>query len=245
MHTPADQLAVLAARTALLRSAFRTGSRSDEELSELSAALEVDLLDWSERALAAGSIYSFHNVNDLDSPHTWNGTRHEYGIPQAHRHWNMWRSYQILVSRTREAIWRRSWPTLVQIPPSPGHYRTILNRMTADICVAAAYTLGVDGAAGPPRGSVSSGYLLIGPLCLAGTCLLEELAEPTVSPGGARMLLMDEPLHTDPFNRTSSQLAWIIERMDYIADKIGIRWASAMSRFLRGEAKVYYDIGRS
>ena len=91
----------------------------------------------------------------------------------------------------------------------------------------------------------SSGYLLTMPLCVAGTCLLEELAEPTFTPGGSRMILVDQPLHTDLFNQTSTQLAWVIERMDYIANKVGVNWAAAMNKFLKGQTKVYYDIGRS
>jgi len=97
----------------------------------------------------------------------------------------------------------------------------------------------------PPRDSVSSGCLLIMPLSLAGSCLLEQIAEPILTPGGSRTILIDQPLHTNPLNQTSTQLAWIIERVDYIAQKIGIKWACPVSRFLKGECKVYYDLGRS
>lgn len=248
MQTPADRLCLLAARAASVRKAFRTGDKNDEELAQLTSTLETDLLAWSEGTLAAGSVCSFHDIRDLNSAHAWNGTRHEYGIPQAHRHWNMWRSLRITVSRIQEAIWRRSWPTLSQPgqpPPSPEHYRLVRNRMTADICVAAAYAFGNDSSMEPAKGSMSAGYLLTGSLCIAGTCLLEQLAEPTVSPGGSRVILVDQPLHTDLFNQTSTQLAWLIERLDYIHVKVGLRWAGAMSQFLKGEDKVYYDLGRS
>ena len=248
IQTPADQLTVLSARVATLRSAHRQGSRTDEELMDLANTLEKDLLSWSETTLAAGSICSFHNVHDLDSPHSWNGTRHEYGIPQAHRHWNKWRCLRIMLSRLQEAIWRRSWPTLSRPSepvPDSEHYRMIRSRMVSDICIASAYAFGNDYNAEPPRGSMSSGYLLLMPLCLAGTCLLEQLAEPTVSPGGSRMILVDEPLHTDLFNQTSTQLAWIIERIDYINEKVGVKWAGSIGKFLKGECKIYYDLGRS
>jgi len=245
MHTPADQLALLAARVASLRSAYRTGDKPDEELADLAAAIDRDLLGWSEDTLAEGSVSSFHGVTDPDSPHGWNGTRHEYGIPQAHRRWNMYRVLRILVSRVQESVWRRSWPTLSRPPPDPEQYKNTRVRMTSDICIAAAYAFGSDNTIEPPKGSVSSGYLLIMPLSLAGSCLIEQIAEPTLTPGGSRMILVDRPLHTDPLNQTSTQLAWIIERVDYIAQKIGIKWACAVGRFLRGECRVYYDLGRS
>lgn len=241
-------MTILAVRTAAIRSAFREGSKTDEELAELAETLEQDLLSWSENTLAAGSVCSFHDVQDLDSPHSWNGTRHEYGIPQAHRYWNKWRCLRILLSRTREAIWRRSWPTLSQpeqpIPDSE-YYRAIRNHMASDICIACAYAFGNDASAEPSRGAMSAGYLLVMPLCVAGTCFLEQLAEPVTSPGGSRMIYIDRPFHTDLFNQTSTQLAWVIERMDYIANKIGINWAAALNKTLKGEKNVWFDLGRS
>ena len=248
LYTPGDNLTVLAARVASFKAAFLQGSKTDEELATIAETLERDLLSWSESTLAAGSVCSFHNVRDLDSPHSWNGTRHEYGIPQAHRYWNKWRCLRILLSRTQEALWRRSWPTLAgpsyRIPDAE-HYRSIRNRMASDICIAIAYAFGNDPSAEPERGAVSAGYQSVMPLCVAGTCLLEQLADPITSPGGSRMIIVDEPLHTDLFNQTSTQLAWVIERMDYIAKKVGVKWAAAMNKFLKGETKIYYDIGRS
>ena len=248
LYTPGDQLTELAARLASLKHAFFRGSKPDKELAELADALERDLLGWSESTLAAGSVCSFHNVRDLDSPHSWNGTRHDYGIPQAHRYWNKWRCLRILLSRTQEALWRRSWPTLSQptlLIPDAEHYRSIRNRMASDICIAVAYALGTDPSAEPTKGSVAAGYSLIMPLVVAGTCLLEQLADPITSPDGSRLIFVDRPLYTDLFNQTSTQLAWVIERMDYIANKVGVNWAAMMNSFLKGQKRVYYDIGRS
>ena len=248
LYTPGDTVTILAARTASVKAAFLQGSKPDEELAELANTLERDLLSWSESTLAAGSVCSFHNIHDLDSTHSWNGTKQEYGIPQAHRYWNKWRCLRIVVSRLLEALWRRSWPTLLQLAqpmPNSEHYRSVRNRMASDICTAAAYAFGTDSSALPPRGSVSAGYLMVMPLCVAGTVLLEQLAEPITSPGGSRIILVDQPLHLDLFNQTSTQLAWVIERLDYIANKIGVNWAVAVSRFLKGEKRIYFDIGRS
>jgi hypothetical protein len=136
--------------------------------------------------------------------------------------------------------------------------------MASDICIAVAYAFGNDSSAEPTKGSVAAGKILLGiilsetsanhtqqgyalimPLVVAGTCLLEQLADPITSPGGSRMIFADQPLHTDLFNQTSTQLAWVIEKMDYIANKVGVNWAATMSSFLKGQKKVYYDIGRS
>lgn len=248
LQTPGDRLALLSARTASLRVINKSGIKADNELIELCDALEKDLMAWSESTLAAGSVCSFHNIRDPDSTHAWNGTRHEYGMPQAYRHWNMWRCLRIVLSRLHEAIWRRSWPTLsldTQPTLDSEHFRALRVRMASDICIAAAYAFGNDSTADPPKGSVSSGYLLVMPLFLAGTCLLEQLREPLSSPGGTRMIQVSEPVHLDILDQSSTQLAWIIERLDYIANKVGIGWANHMSSFLTGKCKLYFDLGRS
>ncbi|KAK3722544.1 hypothetical protein LTR37_002536 [Vermiconidia calcicola] len=247
LQTPADQITLLTARTASIRAAFRTGSKSDEQLAELAATLEEDLLSWSERTLATGSVCAFHTVRDPNSPHSWNGNRHVYKNPQAYRHWNKWRCLRVLLSRTQEALWRRSWPVLVRshrIHDSE-HYKSIRNEMVAELCIASAWAFGNDPLAEPTKGSISYSYLMVMGLTVAGTCLLELLALPIRSPDGNRMILVNEPLHTDPFSQTSTQLAWVIERLDYIADKVGIRWAAPMSKFLKGDAKIYFDLSRS
>ena len=247
-HTPSDQLCLLGARLASMTHAFRTGSKTDQELAELAHALERDLISWSARLRSPGFSCSFLEVRDADSSYTWNGTRHEYSDPRAVLVWNRWRCHRILLSRMQEAIWRRSWPMLVQ-PMSPMHnseyYKSIKSRMAADICIACAREIRNDSPDETPSGSVSKSYQMITPLSMAGSCLLEELAEPITTPGGRRMIVVDRPLHLDLFNRASTQLAWVIERMDYIANKVGITWAAAMSQFLKGESKVMYDLSTS
>lgn len=111
--------------------------------------------------------------------------------------------------------------------------------------MAAAHDLGNDKSIQPQKGSVASGLMLTMSLLLAGTCLIEQLSETTVSPGGRRLIRVDQPLHLDPFNQTSTQLAWIIGRIDYIAEKVGVRWAGTVSSFLKGEAEVWFDVSRS
>lgn len=114
-----------------------------------------------------------------------------------------------------------------------------------DICAGAAHDLGIDSSNATQRGSVASGLILTMALTLAGTCLIEQLSDPASSPGGRRLIHIDRALHLDAFNQTSTQLAWIIGRIDYVAEKVGIRWASTVSSFLKGEADVYYEICRS
>ncbi|KAK5170472.1 uncharacterized protein LTR77_005060 [Saxophila tyrrhenica] len=246
--SPGDELDLLGARLASIRSAFCNRTKPDVELEELSQALENDLISWAERAQAPGSPCAFQSRHDQGSPNAWNGIHHDYSSPQALRYWNKWRCYRIPLSRLQEELWRRSWPALAQTSrrvPDSEHYRRIRGEMMADICTAAASLLGNDVASEPARGMLANAYPLVLPLSVAGTCLLQELVQPVLTPEGSRVILLDRPLHLNLFDQRSTQLAWVIDRLDFISGKIGIKWAAAWSRWLRGEDSISYDTARS
>jgi hypothetical protein len=248
LRTPNDNLDLLGAQLASVRAAYRTHSKTDEEMMDICNILEKDLLAWAETVQSSGSLYTFRQFQDHISPDAWNGIRHEYTYPQTYRYWNKWRSFRILVSRLQEALWRRSWPLLAR-PTQPIHdseyYRSIRDAMARDICIGTASAIGSDSSQPPPEGSLAIGYSTISPLALAGMCFVEHLTEPLVTPGGNRLLWLDQPLHLDSFNESSAHLAWIVNRLDYLADTVGINWAAATSRLFSGGAKVYFDLGRS
>lgn len=246
--TPSDHMALLASRGAALRCAYRHGTMSDQELLTLADALEQDLISWSRSHSVIGSVCAFETVRDARSPNSWGGQTHVYGSPQAQKHWNKWRCARILVSRIQEGVWRRSWP-LIASPatpvPDPEHFAAVRRQIVDEISIAAAHEFGNNDSLEPQKGSVASGLILMVALILAGTCLIERLSECTVSPGGGRLVTVDRPLHLDPFDQTSTHLGWIIGRVDYIAEKIGVRWAGTISSFLKGETGVHYDLARS
>lgn len=246
-HLPIDQLMLIASSIALVRQSFRLRDQVDDELLATANDLEFNLHKWAEDT-STNAIFAYQSVQDATSSHSFGGIRHEYGSPHAFRYWNLWRVLRILLSRLQEALWRRSWPVLAtpELPiPQPDHFRAIRNQMVNDICVTTCSVFGNDDAAQPPRGSVAFGQVLLTPLVTAGTVLLEALAELTISPGGGRLILLDRPYHLDPYNQTSTQLAWIIQKVDYIAEKVGIRCAKSHSEWLKGGDDEYFDLGRS
>lgn len=247
-HLPIDQLMLIASNIASTRQSFRIRDKVDDELLSIANDLEYSLEKWAEDLSSSSPLFSFRSVPDLSSNHAFAGMRHEYGGPQAFRYWNFWRTLRILVSRLQEALWRRSWPVLaqpLQPIPQPDLFRSIRNRMADDICAATASAFGNDASAKPQAGSVASAQCLLNPLTVAGTCLLESLAEITTSPEGGRLITLDRPYHLDPFNQASTQLAWVIQQIEYIADKVGIRAGRSFSEWLKGDDSAYYDLGRS
>ncbi|KAF2171200.1 hypothetical protein M409DRAFT_63572 [Zasmidium cellare ATCC 36951] len=246
-HLPIDQIMLIASSIALIRQSFRIRDKVDDELLAIANDLEFNLQKWAETT-SSNPMFAYRSVQDASGDHAFAGVRHEYGSPQAFRYWNLWRVLQILLSRLQEALWRRSWPVLAspELPiPQPDHFRSIRNRMVNEICITTCSVFGNDNAAQPPAGSVASGQVLLNPLTTAGTCLLESLAEITISPEGGRLILLDRPYHLDPYNQTSTQLAWVIQKVDYLAEKVGIRAARSFSEWLRGEDSEYFDLGRS
>lgn len=246
-HLPIDQIMLIASSIALTRQSFRIREKVDDELLAIANDLEFNLQKWEENT-SSNPMFTCRSVQDPSSNNAFAGVRHEYGSPQAFRYWNFWRVLRVLLSRLQEALWRRSWPVLAtpEMPiPQPDHFRSIRNRMVNEICVATCSVFGNDNAAQPPSGSVASGQVLLNPLTVAGTCLLETLAETTISPEGNRLILLDRPYHLDPYNQTSTQLAWVVQKVDYLHEKVGIRAARSFSEWLKGEDSEYFDLGRS
>lgn len=243
-----DQLAFLATRLSEIRSAFLHGSMSHTDLITAADTLERDLLIWSKNHSITSSPCAFQTIADAGSPYAWHGTRHIYRCTQARNFWNQWRLVRILLSRTQEALWRRSWPVLASPErpiPATERFRLIRIQMTSDLCTVIANELGCDTDAAPAQGSVASGLLLAMPLLVAATCMMEQLAESTVSPSGSRLIHCNRALHLDPFNSSSTQLAWMVGRMDFISQTIGVRWAGAGSSFVKGNTDLCYDLCRS
>ncbi|KAF2725857.1 hypothetical protein K431DRAFT_280584 [Polychaeton citri CBS 116435] len=242
-----DQISILAGRVSSLREHFCAGEETDQLLLDTATRIDAELLAWSEQALIQGSACLYSTVQDQDSHTSWNGTRHDYSTPQAREAWNEWRCLRIIVSRIQEAIWRRSWPTLERQPEpnDADHHANLRARMAAGICVATAgeFPNTLDATSG--RGAVGSAYLCIFPLFLAGTVALEHLASSITTPGNTRALLCNQAFHLDPLDRYSTQLAWIIARLDYISTKVGISWAAALSACLKGDLGCHYNIARS
>ncbi|KAK3647914.1 hypothetical protein LTR22_013527 [Elasticomyces elasticus] len=210
-HTLSDQLSILAAQVASAKCAFlRKEDQDDQQLVEVTSKIERDLSDWSDAPLSGDSASTLCHA-----------------------------MVGIILSRTQEAVLRRSWPALSTIPPSPQHYRDVRNRMTDEICTAAASAFG-----GDDKNSIPRGLVFVAPLFLAATCLLEQLAEPLISPGGSRTILIERKYSHDPFSNASLQLAGIIERLDLVS-RLGVRWASSIGRVLSGQVLTIYDLGRS
>jgi len=246
--TPNDDLDVLGARVASLSSAFSKRAQPDVELLALSDDLENDLVSWAEVVQILGSPYVYRTYYDQDLPNAWNGYCHEYASPEIVRYWNKWRAFRIVLSRLQEELWRRSWPDLADLRRpvrDSEHFKNTRTQMTTEICIAAAFLLGNDSPTEVATGLLTSALPLILPLGLAGTCLLEDLNPPVINPGGSRMILVDRPLHLDSVDETSTQLAWVIGRLDFIDQRIGVKWAAAVNRWLRGEDGSFYNLSRS
>lgn len=247
LQTPKAQLDILCGRLSSLKCAYIANGQPDSEISDLCEKLEQDLISWAASARTPDSVCSFTIVSDAPT-HSWNGTRHNFTNGEVHYYWNLWCSARILLSRLQEAIWRRSWPQLAR----PGldirnaeYHRSLRLCMTRNVCINTASVFGNDLSASPPAGSIVTGHFAIMPLHLAASCLLERLAVTFITSGGSRMISVDRPLHLDTSNPLSMQLAWIIDRLDYLTNNIGIKWAGTKRKDLCGETEVYFDLSRS
>ena len=117
--------------------------------------------------------------------------------------------------------------------------------ITDDICAATACSIPIEPGAEPPAGTLAAVMDLLLPLMVAGTHCIEMLSPAIVPSDGRRVVVVADPLHENPCNPLSTQLAYIVDRVDYIAGSVGFRPAIGVSKFLKGERRVCYDLGIS
>ena len=79
---------------------------------------------------------------------------------------------------------------------------------------------------------------------LVDTALVIETDPPASTSDGYRILQVDHNFHLDSLNLYSSQLQWLLGKLDYIGRVIGLGWAAGCAAFLRGDFGVSYNLTR-
>lgn len=245
-----DQLRLLTIRMAHLKHAYCTGELDIDELTGAASALQVALVSFEQHQLLKDPRLSYRVTTDRRSLCSWRSARHEYTSAHAVLCWNRWRTCCIMLHRLQEALERRA---MMHVAPqsrriSPGPERPVArSRQTIvdDICASISYALPPGLDADPPHGALSMASSLLLPLMVAGTHCIEQLSSTTITADGRRLVFVTEVVHLNTSDPTSAQLAYIIDRMDYMANVVGLRRAAEVGHFLKGERRVYYDLGRS
>lgn len=234
---PADSITRICFDFASLRAKIEGKSISDAEAAEACSKIDERFIKWGVDALADGNGWRWHETEVPDTPHIWNGMVHSYaGFPAPHV-WNTYRSMRILCTRTQEQLCARFNSTAAEREEQKQYFRRVRRQMTDEICAGIPPALGhaPEGVFNTPN-ILLSAYNSIWPIFFAGTCALERVPsqdwEAANQPGNTT-------LHA---SAASAQAAWLWGRLQWISEKVGLKWASGIAAVLRGDFSMHDDL---
>lgn len=229
----ADKLTKICCDYAAFRHALQYGKiPNPQAAAEKASRIDTTLVDWSKEALAVDPAWRFCEMDVPDSPHVWNGMVHDYNSQFGPTIWNAWRVTRITNTRTQELLYRKIAAPGDQLQEQIRLLRRTRRQLTDEICATVPCSLGF---ATPARNSacvLMTAYSSIWPLFIAGTCALERL--------GVRSW-KEAVAGTRQSSAATAQMAWILDRMDHISAKVGLRWAKAIAATLKGDFSLHDD----
>lgn len=189
--------------------------------------IEQRLIDWAASAPALDQRWSYQLTQVEDSAHVWNCSVHAYSQMPVPSVWNTYRCLRIMVSRAQEAL-MRALTLYESISAARGlEWSATRNAMADDICASIPVQLGhADSLYSSPSVLVTA-YNSIWPLFHAAACAKESIMRS----GSAQT----ETTAGSHFDKT--QFAWILGRLDYISNVLGLRSADNIASVLRGRQK--------
>ena len=230
---PADSFANICYDFAKVENKMKLNTITDEEASTQVNAIDTRLVQWSINTMATQDYWRYYDLQVEDSPHVWNGMVHAYAGLPCPGVWNTYRGVRIMVTRAQEHLAIRFSPSPAARQSQHAYFRAVRRKLTDDICATIPVSLGHAQPAYSSTCILITAYNSIWPLFFAGTCVLERIGQSA-----------GKNIHQ--FNSTSSaamaQLAWILERFDFISKELGLRWADGVAATLRGDFKIHDDI---
>lgn len=235
---PADALTKICYDFAIVRSQMQKKTISNTAAAAQCTAIDRRMMEWQTDTLAAcGPTWQYTALEVPDSPHVWNGMVHAYDRMPAPGVWNTFRSIRILVTRTQELLCRRFHFTPAEREEQTRYFRKVRRQMTDDICAGIPTALGHAAPAYNSSCTLISAYGSIWPIFFAATCALERVSI-SQSPS--------QQSKPNPASTTTSaaaaQAAWLLSRLDYISQHVGLRWASGIAAVLKGDFSMHDNL---
>lgn len=230
---PVDGLTYLVLDFAVLRAKMRTREISDSLAAEQAAELERRFLQWQIDTTARDERWRYYEIEVPDSEHVWDGKVHAYHCHPPPTAWNTWRNVRIMLSRTQEWLCRRFQFSESEREEQMQYFRKTRRQLTDEICATIPVQLGHASPAYSSPCVLITAYGSIWPLFFSGICAFERVGQSSWS-------LSDngEPQLAHP-SAAAAQAMWILGRLDYISQNVGLKWADGVATTLRGDCQVY------
>jgi hypothetical protein len=231
---PIDTLTKILFDFADLRAHMRFRRIPPPQAAAQASELEKQFMQWELDTMAYDERWTYFEMDVNDSEDIWDGRVHSYTCLPAPTVWNTYRNMRIMLTRTQEWLCRRLPLSDLELDEQLQYFRTIRRQLTDEICATIPVSLGTPLPAFTSPCVLVSAYGAIWPLFFAGTCALERL-----DPRAMSVIIKGEPLPPGQMsNKAGAQAAWILGRLEYISNVIGLKWADGVAAVLRGDFKV-------
>ena len=231
--SPADDLAKLCHRFAKVRARIKGKSVSDVEAADLLADIDCRMIEWSIDTMSSNPLWQYRDLEVQESPHVWNGIVHVYTQQPVHGVWNTYRSVRILLTRCQEDICCRLSFNEAEREEQMRYFRRVRRQMTEEICAGIPAQLGHDTPGYNTPCVLISAHNAIWPLFFAGNCALGRVGTSgwiNMQNGSAQT------------SAAFAQLSWIIGRLEYISEVVGLRFAGGIADVLKGDSRIHDDL---
>lgn len=237
-----DHLAILKARLAALRYQYMTGECKDMELKRNARVLEKDMDEWAD----AGR-YSFEADSAPESSGWITSEARKNHAPQDTGDPWPWMNMlicRIILVRIQDAILQRSTKGASAAAQHSKWSYSVLRRQTIALVCMSAANLECSTPSQPRQGPVTGALGLVRLLHVAATCLMEEMGTAEITPRGETAVTIDEQSWGRPGNSLMQDYGYVLQRLTYIANSYGDRYAAEIIPKVERRA-IRYNITRA
>lgn len=224
----ADKLTSLGFKFAALRSKVRSHAWTAEEAARRVARLDRLFTDWSVEAIRESSFWRCEEAQVEPSENVWDQSILVYSSLTALSAWSVWRISRIMLLRMQETLCSTADITTKERNELTRNIPQKRRQLADDICASIPACLGHATAGYNSACVLVTAYAAIWPLYFAATCVLERIGHGAWTP--------EPPARTH--TAAHAQATWILGRLDYVSQHIGLKWADSVSAPLRGEFQV-------
>lgn len=226
-----DRLTYLYYRLARMRKQVFAQAISLRQALDAAAELEHELIQWSVDAATESEYWQYYELEVEETEHVWDGKVYAYAGHPAPAMMNQFRTLRIILSRSQENLYCKLAVSGAALAEQQAYFRRTRREMTDEICKTIPACLGHAGPAFNSSCVLITAYTSVWTLFFAATVLVER-----VGPDAKYILYGLPPPRDKPQTLAYAQLSWVLGRLRYISDDIGLKWADGVARMLRGEA---------
>jgi hypothetical protein len=232
---PPDRLAVISFDFATLLSQIRGHTISPETALHEAADIQTRMIQWSMSTMSYGEAWRYSDLAVPESQHVWNGTVHAYKSLPAAGVWNTYRILRIILTRTQEDLCKVNGMSGETLQARIANFRGVRRQMTDEICGGIPSQLGHAAPALNSQCVLITAYASIWPLFFGAVCALERVGYDVWE--GFLQLDRSNPRENNS-STAAAQAAWLIGRISYIGNHVGLRWANGFAGVLRGDTAI-------